>query len=178
MIYGIQFLNKYFRHFRQFLILGIHQFRNSKIMRFVMPTKRSYAFVNRLSSSAGFTLIEAMIAVALLAIVAVGISAPYISGFQALDEQAESMLLDSRLRSKMEELVGASFGSLSSGSDPPVTINGQSFTITWTVVPADLNGDANPEPTAVRMTVSVTERPNHFLTTIRVNNEDRVGKIT
>jgi len=143
-----------------------------------MFPKRTYTFVNLLKSPTGFTLIEAMIAVALLAIVAVGISAPYISGFQALDVQAESMLLDSRLRSKMEELVGTSFVSLSSGSDDPFTINGQSFTITWTVVPVDLDGDTNPEPTAVKVTVSVTEQPNHSLTTIRVDNEGRVGKIT
>lgn len=134
--------------------------------------------INLLKTHRGFTLIEALIAVALLAIVAVGISAPYISGFQALDVQAESMLLDSRLRSKMEELVGTNFGSLSSGSDPAVIVNGQTFTITWTVAPVDLDGDTNPEPTAVRVTVSVTERPNHSLTTIRVDNEGRVGKIT
>ena len=146
-------------------------------MRFVMPTKRSYAFVNRLSSPSGFTLIEALIAVALLAIVAVGISAPYISGFQALDVQAESMLLDSRLRSRMEVLIGTDFASLSSSSEM-VTVNGQSFTIAWSVVPADLDGDTIAEPTAVRVTVSVAQRPNHFLTTIRVNNEGRVDKVS
>jgi len=139
--------------------------------------KKTSTCVNRLKSPTGFTLIEALIAVALLALVAVGISAPYISGFQALDVQAESMLLDSRLRSKMEELVATSFGSLNSGSEP-VTVNGQSFTITWTVVPADLDGDTNPEPAAVRVTVAVTQRPTHTLTTILVNNENKVGKIS
>jgi len=146
-------------------------------MRFVMATKRSYAFVNRLSSPTGFTLVEALIAVALLALVAVGISAPYISGFQALDVQAESMLLDSRLRSRMEVLVGTSFESLSSSSEI-VTVNGQNFTISWTVVPADLDGDTFTEPTSVRVTVSVTQRPTHSLTTIRVHNEGKLGKIT
>jgi len=142
----------------------------------MLPAK-AYTLVKRLKSPAGFTLVEALIAVALLAIVAVGLSVPYISGFQALDVQAESMLLDSRLRSKMEELVSTSFGSLGSSSQP-VTVNGKSFTITWTVVPVDLDGDTNPEPSAVRVTVSVSGRPNHTLTTIRVNNENKVGKIT
>jgi len=142
-----------------------------------MFSKKAHKFANLLKSPSGFTLIEALIAVALLAIVAVGISAPYISGFQALDVQKESMLLDSRLRSRMEVLVSTGFESLSSGSET-ITVNGQSFSIDWTVVPLDLNGDTNAEPTAVRVTVSVTERPNHFLTTIRVHNEDRVGKIT
>ena len=145
--------------------------------RISMHRKIRFRYLDFLKSPAGFTLVEALIAVALLAIVAVGISAPYISGFQALDVQAESMLLDSRLRSKMEELVSTSFGSLSSGSDDPFTINGQSFTITWTVAPVDLDGDTNPDPAAVRVTVSVSGRPNHTLTTIRVNNEDQVGKI-
>lgn len=142
-----------------------------------MLPKRAYTFVNRLKSPAGFTLVEALIAVALLAIVAVGISAPYISGFQALDVQAESMLLDSRLRSRMEKLVSTSFGSLSSGSEL-VTVNGQDFNIIWTVDPVDLNGDTFMEPTAMKVTVSVTEQPNHSLTTIRVHNEDKVGKVS
>ena len=143
-----------------------------------MHRKIRFRYLGFLKSRAGFTLVEALIAVALLAIVAVGLSVPYMSGFQALDVQAESMLLDSRLRSKMEELVSTSFGSLSSGSDDPFTINGQSFTITWTVAPVDLDGDTITEPTAVRVTVSVSERPYHNLTTIRVNNENKVGKIS
>ena len=142
-----------------------------------MHQKFHLKYVGLLKSPAGFTLVEALIAVALLALVAVGISAPYISGFQALDVQAESMLLDSRLRSRMEVLVGTSFESLSSSSEI-VTVNGQNFTISWTVVPADLDGDTFTEPTAVRVTVSVTQRPTHSLTTIRINNENKVGKLT
>ena len=141
-----------------------------------MPKNRFKA-LNPLKSSSGFTLIEAMLSVALLALVAVGISAPYISGFQALDMQADRMLLDSRLRSRMEVLVGTEFGSLSAGSEG-VTVNGKNYTITWTVGNVDLDGDATPESTAKQVTVTVTELPDRSLTTIRVDNQGKVGKIS
>lgn len=118
-----------------------------------------------------------MLSVALLAIVAVGISAPYISGFQALDVQADRMVLDSHLRSAMEVLVGSDFGSLSSGSEV-VAVNGQNYTITRTVANVDLDGDATPEPNAVQVTVSVNGLPDRSLTTIIVDNEGRVGKVS
>ena len=118
-----------------------------------------------------------MLSVALLALVAVGVSAPFISGFQALNVQSDRMLLDGRLRSRMEVLAGTDFGSLSSGSEV-VTVNGENFTINWSVVSVDLNGDSIPEPTAVQVTVSVAGMSARALTTIRVDNEGRVGKIS
>ena len=130
-----------------------------------------------LNSPSGFTLLEAMLSVVLLALVAVGISAPYISGFQALNAQADRMLLDSRLRSRMEALVATDFDSLASGSEV-VTVNGENFTINWNVASIDLNGDGNPEPTAVQVTVSVAGLPARALTTLRVKNEGRLGKIS
>ena len=133
--------------------------------------------VNSLKNRKGFTLLEAMLSVALLGLVAVGISAPYISGFQALDAQTDRMALDSHLRSRMEVLVGSDFGSLSNGSEV-VTVNGQNYTVSWTVETVDLDGDATPESTARQVTVSVTELPDRSLTTIVVDNEGRVGKIS
>ena len=141
-----------------------------------MPKNRLKA-LNPLGSTRGFTLIEAMLSVALLALVAVGISALYISGFQALDVQADRMLLDSRLRSRMEVLVGTEFGSLSAGSEG-VTVNGKNYTIAWTVGNVDLDGDATPESTAKQVTVAVTELPDRSLTTILVDNQGKVGKIS
>ena len=133
--------------------------------------------VHPLKSSTGFTLLEAMLAIALLALVAVGISAPYFSGFQALNVQSDRMLLDSRLRSRMEALVGTDFGSLSSGTEV-VTVNAENFTINWSVVSIDLNGDGNPEPTAVQVTVSIAGLSARTLTTIRIDNEGRLGKVS
>ena len=130
-----------------------------------------------LKSSTGFTLLEAMIAVALLALVAVGIAAPYVSGFQSLNMQADRMLLDSRLRSRMEALIATDFDALAGGSEI-VSVNGQNFTIAWTVAAVDLSGDGNPEPTAVQVTVSVAGLSSRTLTTILVKHEGRLGKIS
>lgn len=113
----------------------------------------------------------------LLGIVATTITIPYISGFQSLEVQADVMLLDSRLRSRMEVLMSTEFDSLSSGSEV-VTINGQNHTIDWTVAPIDLDGDTNPEPTAVLVSVSVTGMTGHTLTTIIVDSQDKIGKIS
>jgi len=73
--------------------------------------------------------------------------------------------------------VGTDFGSLESDSEG-VTINGKVYTINWTVVSVDLNGDGTPEPTAKQVTVSVAGMSDRSLTTILVDHEKRVGKIS
>jgi len=125
----------------------------------------------------GFTLVEALLSVALLALVASTMAAPYIAGLQSLDGQNDLMLLDSVLRSRMEVLASTDFSSLSAGSEV-ITVNGQSYTINWTVVPVDLDGDGNPEPSARQVTVSLAGVAGRSLTTIRVDNEGSVGKIS
>ena len=62
--------------------------------------------------SRGFTLVEALFCVTILALMVLGFSAIYSSGFRSLDAQAERVLLDSRLRGRMEFLVSTSFGAL------------------------------------------------------------------
>ena len=93
-----------------------------------------------------------------------------------MDVQADRMLLDSRLRSAMEVLVGTEFDSLSNGSEG-ITVNGKNYTITWSVGLMDLDGDSAPEPDAKQVTVSITEVPDRALTTIVVDHKDKVGKI-
>ena len=111
----------------------------------------------------GFTLVEVLVSVALLGFMATGISALYLSGFQSLDAQDDRMLLDSRLRSRMEVLVGTDFGTLSNGSEV-VGING-------------LNSDSTPEPNAKQVTVSIAGVAGRSLTTIVVDHEGKLGKI-
>jgi len=139
--------------------------------------KNRFKSLNPLKTCSGFTLVEAMLSVVLLGIIAIGISAPYISGFQALNVQADRMLLDSRLRSRMEVLISTDFAALSNDSEV-VTVSGQDYTITWTVVNVDLNGDSTPESTAKQATVSVSELPDRSLTTIMVDHEGQGGKIS
>jgi prepilin-type N-terminal cleavage/methylation domain-containing protein len=124
----------------------------------------------------GFTLVEVVLAVVILALMVSGISAMYFSGFQSLDMEDDSMILDGRLRGKMEQLVSLPFDGLNDGSEA-VTIKGQSYTINWTVTLADLDGDATPEPNAKQVTVSVAGKSDRTLTTILVDNEGGVGKI-
>jgi hypothetical protein len=133
--------------------------------------------ITRLSDANAFSLIEALMAVSFLGLLAVAASAVYTSGFQSLDDQTERMLLDGKLRSRMEVLLAAEFSSLSSGSEV-VTIDGKSYTINWNVAVVDLNNDSIPEVSAKEVTVSVEGMNNRSLTTIIVNNEGRTGKVS
>ena len=110
--------------------------------------------------SRGFTLVEALFCVTILALMVLGFSAIYSSGFRSLDAQAERVLLDSRLRGRMEFLVSTSFGALSDGSEV-VTIKGNNHT----------------EPSAKQVTVSVSGFPDRSLTTIMVDHEGKLGKL-
>ena len=131
---------------------------------------------NPFKSYRGFTLVEILLAVILLGLMITGISALYISGLQSLNAQDDRMLLDSQLRSRMEVLIGTDFSALSNGSEV-VSVNGQNYTLDWTVVSIDLDGDSNPEPNAMQVTVSVSGVGGHSLTTIIVDHEGRVSKI-
>ncbi len=123
--------------------------------------------------SGGFTLVEALLSMTILALIATVVSAVYASGFQALELQSDRMLIDSALRSEMEFQLGNAFADLSSGTTS-VTVNGQSHTVTIDVVAADLDGDAVPEPAAKQVTISIDGRS---LTAIVVDDEDKLGKI-
>lgn len=142
-----------------------------------MRLKKTSKNVNPLRTTKGFTLVEALLSVALLGLMVTGIATLYASGLQSLDGQDDRMLLDSELRSRMEVLVSTDFGALSDDSEV-VTVNGQNYTIAWTVVNVDLDGDLTPEPNAKQVTVSITKLPDRSLTTILVDNEGRVGKIS
>ena len=126
----------------------------------------------------GFTLVEALLSVALLALVAGTIGASYITGFQSLDMQHEDMLLDSMLRSRMEELLSRDFSALSAGEET-VTVKGDTYTIEWNIFPYDLDGDATPESDAYWLRVKVKElEEKHSLHTIVVDNQGRIGKVS
>ena len=129
-----------------------------------------------LKNCRGFSLVEILLSVILLGLMITAISALYISGLESLGAQDDRMLLDSHLRSRMEVLVGTDLTALSNGSEV-VSVNGQNYTIDWTVVPIDLDGDSNPEPNAMQVTVSVAGVAGHSLTTMIVDHEGKVGKI-
>lgn len=129
-----------------------------------------------IKASDGFTLLETIMAVVILGLIAYGVSTLYISGNRSIDEQANRMLLDSRLRGKVEELMSKSFDQITSGAEV-MTINGKDYTFTWTATLVDLDGDTNPEPTAKELAVSIAELPGRSITTIIVDNQGLLGKI-
>jgi prepilin-type N-terminal cleavage/methylation domain-containing protein len=138
--------------------------------------KNNRHFSTEFKSCLGFTLVEVLVSVILLGFMATGISAMYLSGLRSLDAQNDRMLLDSRLRSRMEVLVGTDLAALSDDSEV-VSINGQNYTIEWTVASIDLDQDGHPESNARQVTVSVAGVSGRSLTTIIVDHEGRLGKI-
>ena len=129
-----------------------------------------------LKSSEGFTLLEALLSVALLGLLGYSVSGLYFTGMRSLDEQAERMMLDSRLRGRMEVLIGTSFDQIADGSES-INVNGKDYTITWTAVFADINDDSTPDSDAKLVTVSISGLPDRELSSIIVDNQGRIGKI-
>ena len=127
---------------------------------------------NLLKSRGGFTLVEALLSVVILGLIAAGISAPYISGLQSLEVQADRMLLDSHLRGRMEALIGLPLDQIIPGTES-VTVRGNDYTIAWTVTPVS-DWDLDPDQDAKQIEVSVFDRT---LITIVVDHEGKVGKI-
>lgn len=128
---------------------------------------------SKLGSPAGFSLVEALLAVVLLALMSGILSALFVSGLQNLDARQVRLSLDSRLRSQMERLLSENFAELNSGSDV-VVVDGANYTMNWSVELVDLDGDGVPEPTAKQITVSLNETS---LTTIYVDHEGALGKL-
>ena len=120
-----------------------------------------------------FTLAEALLSLLLLELVAVVAVGVFCSGLQSAEQSADWILLDSHARSRMEWLIAEDFDTLAGGSDV-VDVNGQNYSVTWTVATVDLDGDATPELTAKQINVSVGGRS---LTTIVIDTSDRLTKI-
>ncbi len=141
-----------------------------------MSLKKRFNATEKLKTSAGFTLVEVIFSVVLLGLIAAGVAYPYTTGIKSIDVGDDRTLLDNYLRSRMEILVDTDFSALSDSSEV-VSVNGENYTITWTVVNVDLDGDLTPEFNAKQVTVSVTEVPGSSLTIILVDHEGRVDKI-
>ena len=129
-----------------------------------------------IKSSDGFSLLEALLSVVLLGILAYSASSLYFTGYRSLDEQSNRMLLDSRLRGKMEEILSKDFSLIQSGTES-ITVNRKSYTLVWTSSSVDLNNDTIPESDAKLVTVFIQGLPGRSLQTIVVDNKGRLGKI-
>ena len=80
-----------------------------------MKVEKCLDVVKRNGKTEGFTLIEVLLASALMGLIGIVISALYSSASGSFDETSERMLLDSHLRSRMEFLISTDFASINSG---------------------------------------------------------------
>lgn len=102
----------------------------------------------------GFTLVEALLAVAILGFSAVAVSAALIGALQNVNFQEEQIQKAWLARGKVEELLAADFDDLTSGSDQ-VTIRGQTVQRSWSVADFDVDGGGIPDSDAKLVTVTV-----------------------
>lgn len=121
----------------------------------------------------GFTLLEALISIVVVAYAAVVLSGLFMVGLQMVGAQEERVVLDAHLRSRMEVLVSTHFDQLVSGVDT-VTVKGEDHTLAWTVANVDLDGDTNVELAAKSVTLTMDGRS---LSTIMVDHWGRLGKL-
>ena len=97
----------------------------------------------------GFTLVEALLSMTILAIMAAALAALFASGLQTVDAQGNHLLIDSALRSQMELVLGTPFADSVSGAGT-VTIDGQNYTVTITVATTDVDSNhVFPESTVL-----------------------------
>ena len=121
----------------------------------------------------GFTLVEALLAVVIFALMAGVLASLYASGLQNLAARHDGVALDSALRSQMEVLLSEKYSQVSSGSST-ISVNGTDFNMTWTVAAIDLDGDTNSETDAKQITVSVG---NKSLVTLFVDHAGKLGTL-
>lgn len=129
-----------------------------------------------LENKNGFTLVEAMISIVLLAIMGVSITMPYTSGSQALNAVSDQIHMDQVLKSRMEILVGTDFDSLRTWFDM-VVVGSQTYLLFWSVTFVDMDGDTSQDVDAKQVSLMVMGFPDISLTTILVDGGDRIGKI-
>lgn len=127
----------------------------------------------RTKTDKGFTFVEALLSIVVLALMASVMTGVYFSGLMTLEVQGNQMLLDSVLRSKMEYLLSQKFDQLANGSET-INVKGTDYTLTWTITFVDLDGNLTPETEAKQIALSLEGR---MLTTIVVDHEGVIGKL-
>ena len=121
----------------------------------------------------GFTLIEAIVSIAIVGLIAVAVSGILGSGFRSLETRQDHVMIDSILRSRMERLLAQHFELLADGTDS-LQIHGVTRVVAWNVLPVDIDGDSLADSTARRVRVSLGGKS---LETIIAYHEWRVRNI-
>lgn len=125
------------------------------------------------AKSRGFTLVEALLAVAITGLVAAAVTDTFGSGLRALAFQSSRQRLDSEMRSRMELLLAQPPAQLTAGS-AAISVDGRSYTLTWQVQPVDLDADGVNDSGVRQLTVSCEGRS---LVTLAVDPMGQVAKL-
>lgn len=126
-----------------------------------------------MSRKSGFTMVEVLLSIVILGFSTAAISEIYFAGFNAMEARVVGGQLDSAMRSRMERLLASKFDALSDGSEI-ITVEGESYTVAWTIANVDLNGDGVPETGAKQIAVTVG---GNSLVTIVTDSAGLTGKI-
>lgn len=109
------------------------------------------------NAARGFTLVEALLAVAVVGLAAAALSDTFGSGLRSLGFQSSRQRLDSEMRSRMELLLAQPPATLTNGSSV-VAVDGTNYTVSWQIQTIDLDGDTVAEPSARQVTVTAEGR--------------------
>jgi prepilin-type N-terminal cleavage/methylation domain-containing protein len=83
----------------------------------------------------GFTLIETIISMFILAVALLGMSSMAVSVIRATEQSKEMTTATTLLQDKMENLKNTSTSLLASGSEPPVSLGNITYTRQWVINP-------------------------------------------
>ena len=113
---------------------------------------------DKLSSNAGLSLIEVMVAFTILTIAGIGLFSVSTMSTVGNTRNADQIAAAALVTAKLEDLRNTAFDSLASGSDGPLTAGGASggiFSRTWTIASITISGISSSAKTAA-VTVSWT----------------------
>ena len=115
--------------------------------------------------SAGFTLIEVLASLAIFTVAVLGLAVGATSVIRANQIALYSMIATDLAQDKLEELKGNTGATIVAGGPVAATVNGVTFTRSWTVSsPCAVGGSPVANLRCVNVTVSWADYKNNTLT--------------
>jgi prepilin-type N-terminal cleavage/methylation domain-containing protein len=102
----------------------------------------------------GFTLIEALLSSAIIAVCVMAVSAAFYGGLQNLRDEARILEIVNYAEGKMDELIATEFASVVSGTDT-VAVQQHTVTMEWSATPYDVDGNTVPESDVKLIVVTI-----------------------
>src|SRR5437870_2739687 len=101
-----------------------------------------FSIYKRLTSRAGFSLIEVLVAVGILSIAILGLAVGAITITRANKTSQSHTVATNLAQDRLEQLIALPIAAVTSGNDT-VTVQGASFARAWTVTPSPPVAQAN-----------------------------------